>query len=244
MSSKKPSKKARPSAPKVPKATKGDTAHALVKGGIGAIPGIGSPLAEAFALAIGAPLEKRRQEWMESVAEMLDALSQEVDGVSVEELANDEDFVSTVLAITAVAIRTHQREKLDALRNAIAQAALGKIPDYDERSLLLNILDRMTAMHLAVLRVFADPRQVAGAEQLQNFTMASLHQVVMKAIPPLGARKDIAELIWRSLSDDGLMSAANYNVSMSGHGLLQKRTTELGDRLIAFVSRPEYLTGN
>ena len=51
----------------VPNKSIGDTAHAIAKAGISAIPVIGGPAAELFQYVVQPPLEKRREKWMRQV---------------------------------------------------------------------------------------------------------------------------------------------------------------------------------
>ena len=70
-----------------PKHSKGDTAHALAKAGISAVPIIGGPGAELFQHIVQPPLEKRRIGWMGYVCDKLIEL--ESRGVDVAQLSED-----------------------------------------------------------------------------------------------------------------------------------------------------------
>jgi hypothetical protein len=48
-----------------------DLAHSAVRAAVSLVPGVGSPALEFFNHLFGSPVEKRRQEWMEGVAEGL-----------------------------------------------------------------------------------------------------------------------------------------------------------------------------
>lgn len=58
------------------KTTKGDIIYATVKAGLGSIPVLGSAATELFGLVVTPPLDKRRQEWMNEVAERLKELEE------------------------------------------------------------------------------------------------------------------------------------------------------------------------
>lgn len=79
--------------PPPPSANMDDAAHAVAKGVVGAIPVAGAGLAEMFALIVGPPLEKRRDQWLKTVAHAINEL-QVSKGVSVEDLQNSERFIS------------------------------------------------------------------------------------------------------------------------------------------------------
>jgi hypothetical protein len=75
---------------KVPKPSAGDVAHAVAKEELGILPVAGGLGEELFQLVLKPPLEKRRDEWMNSVAEGLRTL--EESGVKIEDLSENEEF--------------------------------------------------------------------------------------------------------------------------------------------------------
>ena len=50
--------------------------------------------------------------------------------------ANDDEFVSAIQHATQIAVRTHQAEKLEALRNAVLNVAAGTAPGDDLQMIL------------------------------------------------------------------------------------------------------------
>lgn len=52
-----------------PKKSAGDIAHTSAKAALSALPYVGGPAVELFQLVLQPPLEKRRAEWMERIAE-------------------------------------------------------------------------------------------------------------------------------------------------------------------------------
>ncbi|WP_231490309.1 hypothetical protein [Pedobacter sp. Leaf170] len=109
------------------KSTKEDIAHAVVKAGLGRIPILGSAATELFGLVVP-PLDKRRQEWMNDVAEKLKLLEQN-NQVDFKSLSQNEQFVDTITQATSIARRTSEQEKIIALKNAVTNTALEEAPD-------------------------------------------------------------------------------------------------------------------
>src|ERR1035438_9693178 len=73
---------------------------------------------------VTAPLRgKRFSDWCEEIRLRLNDLSEKVDGMTPEALAKDDAFFSAFAQATQAALRTHQQEKLDALRNAVLNVA-------------------------------------------------------------------------------------------------------------------------
>jgi hypothetical protein len=213
-----------------PSQSKGDVAHTLAKAGLSAIPFVGGPAVELFQWLVQPPLEKRRVEWMQAVGERLKQLEEQ--GVKLENLQNNEQFVSAVMYASQAAIRTHLLGKREALRNAIINVAVGQTPDETILHLLLSFIDDLTEMHLRILKVFHKPNLPQG------ISMGGLSTVLEQAIPDLRNRRDIYDQLWKDLYSRGLVNTESLHVTMTGSGLAARRTTDLGESLLQFISEP------
>lgn len=145
----------------------GDGAYIGVKTGLAAVSaGIGG---EIFSMIFRAPLEARREKWFRSLDRDLLSLEGEVD-----DLPRREDFISIALHASQIALRTHQEEKLQFLRNAIKNTARETSPTEDLSMIYLNILDDMTLSHLNILLQFDlgpvsyKPKRVPAAEEKEE----------------------------------------------------------------------------
>jgi len=215
----------------VPKKTKGDTAHATAKAGLSAIPIIGGPAAELFQNVIQPPLEIRRIEWMQQVGEKLRAL--EENGLKIKDLKENEEFISAVMYASQIALRTHKNEKLQALRNAIINVAKGKAPEEVLQHIFLNLIDSFTELHIRILKLFQNPKLPP------NLSMGGFSDVLEYNIPELCGRRDLYDQVWRDLYTCGLVSTDNLHVTMTSHGLGQKRTTGMGDAFLKFIEESQ-----
>lgn len=119
------------------KNTVGDLTHSIVKGGFGTIPIIGSLASEIFGLIVTPPLEKRRVEWMNEVADKLKELESN-QKINFNELAENDQFIDIVLQATTFALKTSERKKIDCFRNAILNTATGESPDKIKSQIFLN----------------------------------------------------------------------------------------------------------
>lgn len=119
---------------KKPKATRADVLYHMVKIALGvagqmvglAIPSpvpMSLPFSDFFAAFLDPPVSKRKDEWVRLVAERLVALEEKVGELNLEDLQANERFVSAILQATNIAMRTHHREKLEALANAVMRTA-------------------------------------------------------------------------------------------------------------------------
>ena len=214
-----------------PKRTKGDVAHTIAKAGLSAIPIVGGPAVELFQNVIQPPLEKRRSEWMVQVGEKLQEL--EAAGLKLEDLQTNDEFVSAVMHASQIALRTHQTAKLDALRNAILNIMKGQAPEEALQNVFLNLVDSFTELHLRILKVFQAP------STQPNMSMGGLSSVLEHNIPELRGRRELYDQLWKDLYTRGLVNTDGLHVTMTGHGLGQKRTTGIGDAFLKFIEEPK-----
>lgn len=221
------------------KTSAGEIAHVSAKVALAAVPVVGGSLAELFAYLINDPVEKRRDEWIEEIAARIEELEEQLGKPIIDGLRNDEKFTTVLLSASQIAIRNHQMEKIEALVNAVLNAALGKIPDDTERSIMLSLIDRLTPSHLAILALMRAPRENAMVmKRVEHISMGGLTLVIFAAFPQLSGRGPLAEMLWRELVDTGLLISSGLNVTMSRPGLLEKRTTTFGDKFLDFIRNP------
>jgi len=84
------------SAPDYPQSKATDVANIAAQAGVGLIPIVGGAAAPIIAAIVAAPLEKRRADWFNRLAEGLDELQDRFEGFNPQELGENEDFVSAV----------------------------------------------------------------------------------------------------------------------------------------------------
>jgi hypothetical protein len=212
---------------KVPKASKGDIAHSLVKAGLSAVPVMGGPAVELFQMVVQPPIERRRHEWMKEIGEKLEELEKK--GLKLEDLQKNDQFISAVMRASTAAIRTHQKEKLAALRNAILNIAAGKGPEETIQHLLLSVIDEFSEMHLRVLAWAHAPKPPSG------LSAGGLGTVLESNIPALQGQRTLYDQLWKDLFLRGLVIGDNLHIMMTGSGLAQSRTSPLGVTLLNLI---------
>lgn len=212
----------------IPKPSKGDAIHAAVKAGLSAVPALGGPAAEIFQFVIQPPLERRRYAWMRDVGDRLAALERE--GISLAELRENDEFISAVMHASQIAMRTHREEKLLALSNAICNVARGQGPEEALQHFFLEVVDSLTELHLRILALFREPSAPP------NITTGSLVTVLERGIPELKGQRDVYDQFWRDLYTRGLVNTDGLHTMITAQGMGQKRTSELGDLLLDFIS--------
>ena len=216
-----------------------EKAHRLVRATLAGVPALGGTLVEAFNALIEPPMAKRKTEWMVEVSEAINELYEK--GIVTEEnLQENEKFFTTLVHASSTAIRNHEKEKLDALRNAVLNSALPDAPSDTMQQLFLNLVDSCTSWHIALLKIFQDPEQWAldNSHQFPSWSMGGISSVIESAYPQLQSQQALYTLVWKELYRNGLFNTDGLSTTMTGSGMLAKRTTPIGDEFVKFISPP------
>lgn len=217
--------------------TGGDIAHSFIKGGLGAIPVIGSLATEIFSLIVTPPLERRKGEWMNEIASKLKELSDNK-RIDLESLKDNEQFLDIVLQATAYALKTSEKEKIIAFQNAILNTAIGNSPDKTISQIFLNQLDNFTVWHIRILKFIDNPRNwYSNVNRTPTSVMiGSISGRIQDAYPELKNQNDLLEIIWNDLKNTGFHKTGGLMTTMSGDGTLSERTTNLGKQFLHFIT--------
>lgn len=236
-------KKKRIEAKELPIPSIGDRALEAARVVVAGIPLVGGSGVEIMNMVITPPLERRRNEWFSDLAQRLFELEKRVEGFQVAELSEDSVFITTALQASTIALRNHQTEKLEALKNAVLNAALPNSPDENLQQMFLNFVDAMTEWHIRILLFFNDP--IAwGKTHGVGFAEASIgcaieHRLV-EAFPELKGKPDMYAQITKELATNmGLIADVSLQTMMTGPGTLASRTTSLGKKFVTFITDQE-----
>jgi hypothetical protein len=229
----------KPALTKRPKETALDVAHTVVKAALGSVPVVGSAASELFAAIVTPPIVRRRDEWVENIALGLERL-RTGEGLNYDELPRNEAFISTVLHATQAALRSHQQEKLDALRNAVLNSARPGAPDDDLQLMFLDFVDTFTPWHLRVLRFLDNPKEwlVEHSVRYQHISIGAVSSFLELAFPELVSRRNFYEQLAKDLHTRGLVSMENLHVTGTADGMVAPRSTEMGRLFLKFISEP------
>jgi hypothetical protein len=200
-----------------------DYGLAIAQVGAIAFPFVGAGV-KLFDL-VTAPLRgKRMSDWCEELRLHLNELSQKVDRLTPETLAKNDAFVSAFAQATQAALKTHQAEKREALRNAVLNVAIGSAPSEDLQLIFLNLVDSFTPTHLGVLR----DCQAKGHPNRGEFRK----------------QRDLTDQVVCDLRDRGLVRdtrplAARDRDSPEALVIYDWEITNLGRQFLEFIKVPE-----
>lgn len=237
-----------------PEANWKDGLHTTAKAVLNLVP-FGGSAAELFQFVVQSPLEKRMAAWRESVGEALSELT-ETQKIDVVALQENEKFVSFVLHTTQIALRSHQQEKLVALRNALVNSAISEDLDENLELVFLNMIDRLTPWHIKVLGYLNDPKswweknnkEVVPASEL----FFSNKKLLQYAFPELQKQSLLFHQILSDLTSMGLLKVESISEDRDilvpgGFPVLKVTqmfmggsTSDLGIRFIGFISENKH----
>lgn len=217
----------------------GDYSHAGVRAGLSTAPYLGGPLTEFFSMVIAPPLEKRRDAWMIEIFTRLKKLEEQVEGFKIENLAQNDIFISTLFYASTVAMRTHQQEKLDALRNAVINSAIQPTIDENLQLMFLNLVDSYTPWHLILLQFFVNPKEYGRDHNIKypEFYMGGLDTVIELTFSDLKGKEKFYVQIIKELISNGLLQPGEYyQGGMSEQGMFASRISDMGKQFLQFIS--------
>lgn len=208
-----------------------------VKIGLGLVPGIGSTLSELINKSISLHVNARTSKWQESVVSCLEEIYQKFEGLPAG-LTENETFITALLHGAIAATRTHQEEKLEALRNAVVNSALPNAPSDDLQLMFLNYVDIFTPWHLRMLKFFDNPETTI--KQYKPNPKQPLDMLLQDIFPQLKEEWEFCYLVIKDLTDRRFISLSTMEMplAISKEGFYSRYTTSLGQQFLNFVSSP------
>jgi hypothetical protein len=206
------------------------------------VPLIGGTVAELFEFVIAPSLERRRDEWLRRLGAAVDELRERFDGFDPKNPEGNEAFVTAVLAATPIAMKTNDEDKLEMLKNAVMNAAIGAMGIAEHEQLtFLRLIDELTPLHLRFLTFMTDPQGWFERTGITppSFGMAGSPAAVLEAgLPELRGHRDVFEQLDRDLDVRGLVQGGSLFVTMTPQGAFGVRAKDLGRRFVEFVTKP------
>ena len=221
-----------------PEQDKGDAAYAAGRALLSAIPVAGGAAVELFQFIITPPLEKRRNDWMREIGQAVQNLERNK-GIAIEDLKSNDVFIDTLLQASQIALRTSQQDKLIALKNAVINSALPQPLEQTLQQMFLDWIDTFTVWHIRVLSLFHNPQKWATDNNKplpKNISIGGLDTILGHAFPELAQDRALYDQISKDLYQKGLLNTDGLHTMMSWNGMLARRTTDLGEKFLAFIS--------
>ncbi|MBZ0285485.1 MAG: hypothetical protein K8L97_32445 [Anaerolineae bacterium] len=224
-----------------PKPDPKDTTHSIVMSlvsiGMFDAPGIIQKL-------LPPPIEKRRNEWFQRIADGLNELQNKVDGFSIENLTENQAFISTLIELTFMAVASHEQERLDALRNAALNMALPHAPEDIRRKMFIEWLEEMTPWHWKILNVFY-VNNLSGLildlddqDWIINLHLGKLGILIQEMYPEMMGNDLICTQIIKYLHNRGLIGNKFPDFGLATKLDHAPQISSLGKEFLRFITSP------
>lgn len=194
-----------------------------MKGVLGAIPFAGATAGEIFNMVIQPGVTQRQQQWMKDIADGLSKLENQVEGFNIEKLKNNDEFLSVLIEASQCAVRTHQEEKLYALRNIVENSIFTEL-EFDYQKLFLIYVNDFTVFHIQIMKRISDNaiNHALSYEQLEKKIIQDI----------LSEDEELFNVIREELEvGKGLIKAENGGYCLS----------ELGQHFMKFITEKSSL---
>ena len=220
------------------KKTKQDHALAVLKAAVNAIPVAGGPVASLLSDYLPNEVENRKTKLLIQLDEDLKKL----EGKFQEETLKKEEFITTFFKSFKKAMETHQKEVIDGYRAIILNSLIDSEPNQDEIAMFIGITERLSPLHIKLLKILDNPEGLVSQNpevkaRFDSLSMGGLSTLFSALLP--GYSAEIVDAAFKDLYNLGLHNTPQLRVTMTKHGILQRRITELGDRYLRYITLPE-----
>lgn len=217
----------------------------IIQGAISSapLPFISGIAGNIFAELAEERIHHRQEQLLKDIVAGLEALRQEYEDLSmdltVEKLATNDVFVTTLLQAVDAAERVYQQEKLEALRNIVLHTALSSATssewEYELRQPFLTLIKDLTPCEMQLLMFLHDPKGqgVPNFYKVSHRDIPSLTEIVLERIPCLNSVGHYSfflnDLVSRGLAVEQQRRDETRPIP---------RTTSAGDEFIWFIQSP------
>jgi hypothetical protein len=214
----------------LPKNTNKDYLHASIKGGLSEIPFIGGIISEFFGLAVVSPVQKRHEIWLKSLYEEIDILKEHKEEYTIESLQKNENFISIVTQASSHAIKNHQVEKLEYLKNATLNSITSTI-DFEDQVVFLDYIESFTLLHIKILNCL-EKRGINGIDSKSD-QLSDINIYEINSNAPGWKRKHVLQ----DLDNKGLIEK-NYHLQFNSKNMLLKISiSEFGKEFLKYIRK-------
>ena len=205
-----------------------DTMEIVGKTALSTIPIGGALATSVYDVVKGNSLAKRKEMWERTIEERITKLEG-----TLEDIGNNESFTTALIKATELAMRTASQEKMKYLANAVVNSFKLNLEE-EKLIIFMDLLDKYTISHIKSLHFFYNPKRFSDTNS-SSYMAGSPTTILFQVYPDLD--NEIFKKIYNDLYVDGMVNLKtdNLNTTMTGSGMVAKRTTALGDEFLMFI---------
>ncbi|NEQ39381.1 MAG: hypothetical protein F6K40_25255 [Okeania sp. SIO3I5] len=166
-----------------------DNNYSAWKGILGAAPA-GSLFVHFYETYVKEPSRQRLVDFLDELVKYLFILEQQIDAVSFD----NPTFQTTLIKARDIAVREHQQEKLEALRNAVLNSAIPNSFKDDIQAIFIKWIEEFTVSHIRLLRILHYIDNYNEKEFLANLPDLEENRIFYNQILKQLNDKDLIEL--------------------------------------------------
>ena len=166
-----------------------DKNYNALKALVSSVPAVGSLGVSFFESRIVHPATQRICKFLETLVLEFEELKSKIELVDFESPA----FQTIIIRASEIASRTHQEQKLEALRNVVLNSSISRALEDDILAMFLNWIDDFTELHISIL---------THLHYLDRYAPEQLHIY----FPMPEKNKFIYNKVLKDLADQGLIS--------------------------------------
>jgi hypothetical protein len=208
----------------------------VFRGAASGVPVVGGLLAELVDGVLEPITTRQLNDWLYDLAKSVKRLEETRD-LAVEDLKTPA-FVEVAVRAARQAMIDSSTEKREALRNAVLNTALGRVPRTDTRQVLLRHVEELTVSHVTILRLIAEKGKRSKLVRSSAEEAKPLSYYLAKVAPDLAAEETLAEFLCADLARRALVLDTAPPGRLLEHPVVLQDLTPLGDQFLAFIADP------
>ncbi len=185
-------------------------------------------------------VNKLKQQWLEELTDAIAGLMDKVGNLSPDKLTHNETFMAVCLRASRIALNSPQKEKMEALRNAVFNSLLPGAPEAASQMSFLDLIDELTPWHIRILELLDDPYRWLERQAVLYVECGedSLFNFIQQCFSELRGNRDFIELLVRDLQAAGLLQQGGIlHAEVAVPWTSGPWTAELGRQFVNFISR-------
>lgn len=199
----------------------------------------GKFVSEMLPFAVKRFFSGSSNKWWHGLDSSFAKLQAEKPEFKLEELLENEVFMSALVRATLIAAGTNQDEKRRFLRNALINIATGSAPDEDIQQIYLSAIEAFTPTHVQILEVMWNGFQRLRQQGIDTSATAvsqfrTYGSLIEKLLPRLRGQQDLVQAAMSDLANRGFTKARAVDAVIQHPSI-----TNFGGRFLQFVTKPE-----
>lgn len=214
------------------------------KAALSAIPIVGPLAAETLAYALETRQAERQHEFNVEIARALSVTMENLDGApTIEDIVGSDEFIAGVTRAQRAAAETASELKRRRLAAAVVNGGSWAPFTASEREQFTRLVEEFSEIHVWLLHYFCDPAEWLKARGLyEKHTNTMMGGITHTLESALGRNKDV----WMPAVEQAAADLERANLAqiplrttMSLQGVMERRTSEKGRRLLSFLNEPD-----